>query len=295
MIDSRRWPSCTRVSPERRPRGRRRRRVRGGRSARPWCGRDRSPSGWQKAPATPHTSGLPVRGGARRRRRSSGRTITRADGSRRGRRVGRRPRRRRRAGAASRRRPRCGRGRSRPSRPRRGASSSRPTIASRVAGDVAVGRRSRAAFSADTRVSLRSNATTGSSKAMYSSVLFIVERSLSGFLGSGDSPRSAVDRTSTTVASGTRPGSSTWSCRPELVAQRDELGVAVAAAHEGERDVVAPELVHDVVRRAHREVDAVLRAHHPEVGDEVPPAAAQLRAGARAAAAGPGRGRCARP
>ena len=48
---------------------------------------------------------------------------------------------------------------------------------------------------ADTRVSLRSKATTGSSNAMYSIVLFIVETSLSGFFGSGDSPISAVDMT----------------------------------------------------------------------------------------------------
>ncbi len=43
---------------------------------------------------------------------------------------------------------------------------------------------------------------------MYSIVLFIVETSLSGFFGSGESPTSAVERTSRTVSSGTRPGSS---------------------------------------------------------------------------------------
>ena len=67
---------------------------------------------------------------------------------------------------------------------------------------------------ADTLVSRRSNATTGSAKAMYSMVLFIVDTLLSGFMGSGHSPRSAVDSTLVTKLSGTLPGSSTWSCSP---------------------------------------------------------------------------------
>ena len=61
----------------------------------------------------------------------------------------------------------------------------------------------------DTRVSRRSKASTGSSNAMYSIVLFIVDTSLSGFLGSGDRPTSAVDMTRATSSSGTRPVNST--------------------------------------------------------------------------------------
>ena len=49
---------------------------------------------------------------------------------------------------------------------------------------------------------------------MYSIVLFIVDTSLSGFFGSGDSPTSAVDMTARTVSSGTRPVNSTKSPRP---------------------------------------------------------------------------------
>ena len=45
-----------------------------------------------------------------------------------------------------------------------------------------------AASSAETRVSRRSKATTGSPNAMYSIVLFIVDTSLSGFFGSGRQP-----------------------------------------------------------------------------------------------------------
>src|SRR5437660_701358 len=61
MIESRRWPSCTRVSPtvaSRTPTA----------SGPRWAIRSTmvrttvSPSGWQNAPATPHTSGVPVRG-----------------------------------------------------------------------------------------------------------------------------------------------------------------------------------------------------------------------------------------
>ena len=51
-----------------------------------------------------------------------------------------------------------------------------------------------AAGPADTRVSVRSKATEGRSKAMYSSVLFMVEASLKQVAGSGDRPTVAVDR-----------------------------------------------------------------------------------------------------
>ena len=49
---------------------------------------------------------------------------------------------------------------------------------------------------------------------MYSSVLFIVETSLSGFLGSGDKPMSAVESTLVTTSSGTRPVKVTKSSKP---------------------------------------------------------------------------------
>ena len=76
-----------------------------------------------------------------------------------------------------------------PIRARRGSSSISSTIASRVLAAIVVrARRTRAASPADTRVSRRSKATTGSSNAMYSIVLFIVDTSLSGFFGSGDRP-----------------------------------------------------------------------------------------------------------
>ena len=41
---------------------------------------------------------------------------------------------------------------------------------------------------------------------MYSMVLFMVDTSLSGFLGSGDMPMSAVDMMAATVSSGDSPG-----------------------------------------------------------------------------------------
>ena len=89
--------------------------------------------------------------------------------------------------------------RSRPSRPmasrvvrgRRGAGGDRAEHRPRCRWADVDGR-----VPADTRVSFRSNATTGSSNAMYSIVLFIVETSFSGFCGSGHRPTSAVDRTS---------------------------------------------------------------------------------------------------
>ena len=44
---------------------------------------------------------------------------------------------------------------------------------------------------------------------MYSIVLFIVDTSLSGFLGSGERPASAVDMMRMTCSSGARPVNST--------------------------------------------------------------------------------------
>ena len=55
----------------------------------------------------------------------------------------------------------------------------------------------------------------------------------------------------------------------ELVAQRDELVEAVAAAHQREGDVGAPELVNDLVGGAQDIVDAVLRSHDADVRHEM--------------------------
>ena len=103
---------------------------------------------------------------------------------------------------------------------------------------------------------------------MYSIVLFIVETSLSGLSGSGESPTSAVDRISKTVSSGIRPVNVTRSAIPSSLGEHDELVVGVAAAHEDEVHVVAAR-AHDRRRRAERQVDPVLRAHDAQVRAEV--------------------------
>ena len=64
--------------------------------------------------------------------------------------------------------------------------------------------------------------------------------------------------------------------QPEPVAQRDQLGIAVTGAHEGEGDVAAPELVDDLAGGPDRQIDPVLRAHHPDIGHQVPTAAPHL-------------------
>ena len=68
---------------------------------------------------------------------------------------------------------------------------------------------------------------------------------------------------------------STRSPRPSSVAQRDQVVEGVAVAHEHRLHVVAAEVVAQARERAQRVVDAVLRAHHAEVADEVPAAPAQ--------------------
>ena len=127
---------------------------------------------------------------------------------------------------------------------------------------------------------------------MYSIVLFIVETSLSGFFGSGDRPRSAVDITARTIVVRHPAGELDVVAEPELVAQRDDVVEAVTAAHQRERDVGAPELVHDVIGRADDDVDAVLRSHHADVGDQVAVAAAERLVRLRRGATCPGPGRC---
>ncbi|BBY51319.1 hypothetical protein MARA_47870 [Mycolicibacterium arabiense] len=71
---------------------------------------------------------------------------------------------------------------------------------------------------ADTRASTRSNDTSGADIAMYSTTLFIVDTSFSGFFGSGDRQTSAVDRQRWTNSSGTRPVNSTISEIPSSAA-----------------------------------------------------------------------------
>ena len=105
---------------------------------------------------------------------------------------------------------------------------------------------------AETRVSRRSKATTGSSNAMYSMVLFIVDTSFSGFFGSGDRPTSAVDRIRADDLVGRPAGELHVTGQAELVAQRHQVVEAVARADQGEGDVVAAQLVHDDRRRPAR-------------------------------------------
>ena len=133
-----------------------------------------------------------------------------------------------------------------------------------------------AALSAETRVSFRSNATTGSSNAMYSIVLFIVETSFRGLSGSGHSPRSAVESTSDTTSSGTRPGEGDPVRDPELFCELDQLCGAVSFAHQDELDVV-PSRTRELGGGVEREIDAVLRAHDTEVRAQVPTARAASR------------------
>ena len=142
-----------------------------------------------------------------------------------------------------------------------------------------------AASPAETRVSRRSKATTGSSKAMYSMVLFMVDTSLSGFFGirrqadvrgGHDAPDQLVGRPAGELDV---PG------QAQLVAQRHQVVEAVARADQGEGDVVAAELVHDDVGGPHSDVDAVLRAHDADVGGQEPAAPAQV--GVRLAAPQP--------
>ena len=63
--------------------------------------------------------------------------------------------------------------------------------------------------------------------------------------------------------------------------ERDQVVEGVAVADERGVHVVAAELVAQAARAPQRVVDAVLRAHHAEVADEVAPAAAQRLVGRR--------------
>ena len=124
---------------------------------------------------------------------------------------------------------------------------------------------------------------------MYSSVLFIVETSLSGFLGSGDKPMSAVESTLVDDVVRNPPGEGHEVFQTELVPQRDELVEAVTASHQHERDVDSVEPVDDVVGGSQDVVHTVLWSHDADVGGEEPSTAAPR--GIRIASAQPVGGR----
>ena len=67
---------------------------------------------------------------------------------------------------------------------------------------------------------------------MYSIDLFIVDTSLSGFLGSGESPTSAVDRMRVTNFIRRPAGELDMAGQAQLVAQRHQLVEAVAGADQ---------------------------------------------------------------
>ena len=129
------------------------------------------------------------------------------------------------------------------------------------------------------RVSRRSNATTGSSKAMYSMVLFIVDRSFSGFkrvgrqsgVRGGQDPRDQLVRCPA--------GEFHVAGQAQLVAQRDQVVKAIPGSDQRERDVVAVQFVHDHVGSPDDVVHAVLRPHDADVGGEEPAPPAQLGVG----------------
>ena len=113
--------------------------------------------------------------------------------------------------------------------------------------------------------------------AMYSGILIIVETSLSGLGGSGARQTSAVERMRRMSRSPRQPANSIESLSPssaasarislEHVALADEDGVPVVAALAQPREGMD------------RVLDAVLRPHDPEVGDQVRAAASQLGVG----------------
>ena len=118
---------------------------------------------------------------------------------------------------------------------------------------------------------------------MYSIVLFIVETSLSGFFGSGDSPMSAVDISRVTRSSGARPVKCTCSPSSSSTASLRRSGPASPSPIRVRATSVRPRTCTMCVHRAQRQVDPVLGAHHADVDEQVLVAAAQL--GLRLAAA----------
>ena len=175
---------------------------------------------------------------------------------------------------------------------RRSGSSSRSEIA-RAKLVTSFGLAYTAESPAETRVSFRSKATTGSSNAMYSIVLFIVETSFSGFRGSGHRPRSAVDRISNTTSSGTRPVNSTLIGNTELSREIDQLLRTVALAHQHELDVVSSH-ASKLGNGTKSEIHAVLRPHDAEIGAQIRPSPPPRRDRAPFGRDGRGRARCGR-
>ena len=81
---------------------------------------------------------------------------------------------------------------------------------------------------------------------MYSIVLFMVDRSFNGFLGSGEMPTSAVDKIGGHVRVRDTAGEGDEFREAEPLAQRDEVMEAIARSDEGEADV--PSLQTDAPR-----------------------------------------------
>ena len=124
---------------------------------------------------------------------------------------------------------------------------------------------------------------------MYSIVLFMVETSFSGFKGSGESPRSAVESTSATTRRNP-PGERDDVRDAELLRQLDELVGAVSLPHEDELDVLTVRAC-ELRGGVECEVDTILRTHHSEVGAQVLAAAPPVGIG-RAAPKEVGVGSC---
>ena len=129
---------------------------------------------------------------------------------------------------------------------------------------------------------------------MYSIVLFMVDRSFNGFLGSGEMPTSAVDKMARHVRVRDTPGERDEVREAEAFAQRHEVVEAIARSDEGKADVATAQAMHHVIRQLHDEVDAILRPHHPQVGGHVGRGAPEARVRLRWDGAGSDRVRCGR-
>ena len=115
---------------------------------------------------------------------------------------------------------------------------------------------------------------------MYSIVLFIVERSFNGFLGSGEIPTWAVERIAATSASGIRPVNVYEVRKVEPVALSDQILEAIARSNQREADISTVEAVYDGVSQLQDEIDAILRSHHTDVRGQMRPASPQAGSGA---------------
>ena len=137
-----------------------------------------------------------------------------------------------------------------------------------------------AASPADTRVSRRSKATTGSSNAMYSIGLVhggdVVQRVLrvrgQPDVGGGQDPRRPS-------SSGTRPVNSTCSARPSSSRSATRSSKQSPEPISVNAMSVRPSSCTTMSAARSTIVDAVLRAHHADVGGQEAAPAAQLRVG----------------